>query len=502
MTAFVRQIRMLVKWNSWELLTCFYGHTNHRACSAVACRRHVLRGKSSIRSNQAKPLRGMRTKGAPPRSVQRKCSDAALRVTGRPPSFSLKVAETTHEFGLTVHWLLWWQGDAETGVRIATQGWCVPSRRHWAVLAAAGLLLGAWSLAPARISGQSKNDEVAADAQLQIGIELTRSGDFSKAIPHFLAAQGRVTDQFAVDFNLALCYVATGSYKPAIQILGNLARRGSPRADVYNLLAQAFVGNSQPRQAFEAFERSAALKPRSEKLYLLLADACMDRQDYQLGLDVVNRGLQKIPRSARLHYERAVFLSFLNQPGLAMDEFAAAARLAPGSAIAFTAAAQKALLAGEIPQAVQAARRGIGVDPGNHILLTILAEALIRSGAVPGSAEFTGAQAAAEKSVKEQPHDAEAQLTLGQLDVMANRCGEAIAHLEIARRLWPQNPAIYAHLAVAYRGRGETEKAQEMLAILATLNRRQLAQYKTASTAHKPGYTGLIPEPSPQTIRH
>lgn len=387
-------------------------------------------------------------------------------------------------------------------MRIATQGWRVLSGQDWAVLAAAGLLLGALSLAPARISAQTKNEKAAAEAQLQTGIELTRAGDFSKAIPHFLAAQGRVTDEFAVDFNLALCYIATGSYKPAIQILSNLARSGPPRADVDNLLAQAFVGNSEPREAFHAFERSAALKPRNEKLYLLLADACMDRQDYHLGLDVVNRGLQKIPHSARLHYERAVFLSFLNQAGLAMDEFAAAARLAPGSAIAFTAAAQKALLAGEIPEAVQAARRGIGVDPGNHILLTILAEALIRAGAVPGSVEFTEAKAAAEKSVKEQPHDAEAQLTLGELDVMADRWDEAIAHLEIARRLWPQNPAIYAHLAVAYRGRGEIEKAQEMLAILATLNRRQLAQYKTASTAYKPGYTGLIPEPSPQPIRH
>lgn len=384
---------------------------------------------------------------------------------------------------------------------VAAHRWRAPSKWGRALLVAGGLFLTALPLAEAQIKPQTKHARVAAEAELQTGIQLTRAGDFVKAIPHFLAAQGRVQDEFAVDFNLALCYVATSSYNPAIQILNKLARDGPPRAEVYNLMAQALIGNSQPQEAFTAFERSAALKPRSEKLYLLVADACTGHHDYRLGLQVVNQGLHNVARSARLHYERAVFLSFLNQPGAAMDEFAAAARLAPGSAIAFMAAGQKALVAGEISQAVQAARQGIAVDPGNHILLTILAEALIRSGAVPGSAEFTEARAAAEKSVKEQSDDAEAQLTLGEIDVISGQWSEAIAHLEAARERWPQNPSVYAHLAVAYRGRGETEKAKEMLAALATLNRTQLAKYKTASPAHKPGYTGLIAEPSRHDIQ-
>lgn len=377
--------------------------------------------------------------------------------------------------------------------------WRAHRRARWVAL---GLLLWALPLSAVQIRQHTESDRVPAQAELQTGITLTRAGHFREAIPHFLAAQGRVQDEFAVDFNLALCYVAIGSYKPAIQILNKLAASGPPRADVYNLQAQALVGESQPREAFQAFERSAALKPRSEKLYLLLADACMDHQDHRLGLKVVDQGLRTLPRSARLHYERAVFLSFLNQAGLAMVEFATAARLADGSAIGFTAAAQKALLAGEIPDAVHAARQGIALDPANHILLTILAEALIRSGSAPGSAGFKEAQAAAEKSVQEQPGDAEAQLTAGEIDAISGQWNEAIAHLEIARRLWPENPAVYAHLAVAYRGRGEVEKAQATLAILATLNRRQLAQYKTASPGHKPGYIGLIAEPSRNAIQH
>jgi tetratricopeptide (TPR) repeat protein len=383
--------------------------------------------------------------------------------------------------------------------------------RFWACLVAIGLTLGivplgSVALRPqtgeAQLSPSARKGETVAEVQLQTGIALTRAGHFRKAIPHFLAARGHVADEFAVEFNLALCYVALGQYQPAIRILDDLARLGPPRADVYNLLAQALLGSAQPGQALEAFEHSAALKPHSENVYLLMADTCMDHHDYRLGVKVVNQGLQEIPRSARLHYERAVFLSFLNRPGQAMNEFAAAARLAPGTAIAFMAAAQKALLAGEIPEAIHAARRGVQIDPSNHILLTILAEALIRAGATPGSPGFAEAQAAAERSVNEQPSDAEAQLALGDLDLMAGHWGEAIAHLEVARKLWPRNPSIYAHLAVAYRRRGETEQAKNMLAILSSLNQKQVEQYRTASPAHKAGYTGLIDEPSPRSIQH
>ena len=57
---------------------------------------------------------------------------------------------------------------------------------------------------PADESGSS----ASAEQELQTGTELTRQGHFREAIPHFLAAQGRVSNEFAADFNLALCYFA------------------------------------------------------------------------------------------------------------------------------------------------------------------------------------------------------------------------------------------------------------------------------------------------------
>jgi tetratricopeptide (TPR) repeat protein len=336
----------------------------------------------------------------------------------------------------------------------------------------------------------AQREDAGAEAELQAGIALTRQGHFRDAIPHFLAAQGHVSNEFVLDFDLALCYVATDQFKQAIPILSALRGGGHVTADVYNLLAQAYIGNAQPEEAFNAFQQAAALDPQSQKLYLFVADACLDHEYYTLGLDIVNLGLHHLPRSSRLYYERGVLHAFMDQPDLARNDLDQARKLAPGSAISYLAAAQKGMLDGNTPEAIQAAREGVQEDPKDYILLTILGQALIRSGAIPGQPEFAEAQRALERAVTGRPNLAASQLALGQLYRMAGRLDDAIMHLEIARQLAPSNTSVYSHLAVAYQRRGKLQEAQKMLAILASLNQEQAAKYKSGPPDQRPSYTG------------
>jgi predicted Zn-dependent protease len=339
-------------------------------------------------------------------------------------------------------------------------------------------------------SQRPQYQDVAAEGELQTGIALTRQGRFREAIPHFLSAQGRISDEFVLDFDLALCYVATEQFKQAIPILSALRSRGRAAADVYNLLAQAYLGDAQPQEAFEAFQRAAALNPKSEKLYLFVADACMDHQYYTMGVDVVNLGLQRLPRSSRLHYERGVLHAFMDRPDLARNDLEQASALSPGSDISYLAAAQKGMLDGNMPGAVQAAREGVQKDPKNYILLTILGQALMRSGVSPGQPGLAEAQTALERAVSERPNFAASHLALGQLYLMAGRLDDAILHLEAARRLAPGNTSVYSHLARAYQRQGKPQEARKMLEVLADLNKQQAAKYKTGPPDQRPSYTG------------
>ena len=78
-----------------------------------------------------------------------------------------------------------------------------------------------------------------------------------------------------------------------------------------------------------------------------MADACTDHHAYDMGLRVVDQGLQQLPQSARLHYERALFLARLDRLEEAKPEFDRAAQIAPGTYIADLALVQKRLYAGD-----------------------------------------------------------------------------------------------------------------------------------------------------------
>lgn len=327
-----------------------------------------------------------------------------------------------------------------------------------------------------------------AESDLQLGIALTKRGSFAEAIRHFLAARGRVSDDYALDFNLALCYVGTGQFENAIPVLTALHAGPQEGAGVENLLAQAYAGNGQPSEAFYALGRAAAFTPKDEKLYLFVADTFLRRQEEAQSLRVIELGLQHVPESARLHYERGYLLSILDDFDGARPDFEQAMRLARHSEIGYLAEAQENLLAGNLREAIRVSRTASAEGKQDYQLLTILGEALIRAGASPGQPEFAEARATLEKSVAARSNYASSQIALGHLDLLDGRLDAAIEHLETGRRLSAQNPAVYSLLATAYRKSGRLDQAEAMLAILAKLNQEQTQRIRTA-----PGDSKAIP---------
>lgn len=334
-----------------------------------------------------------------------------------------------------------------------------------------------------------RNDDQQAESELQIGTKLTRQGLFAQAIPHLLSARGRVGDTYAANFNLALCYVGTRQYEAAIEILEPL-RKEHGNADVENLLAQAYVGDGRDEDALEGLKQAASLKPDNEKVYLFVADACIDKMNYQLGLKVVDLGLFHFSSSAKLHYQRGLFLSLLDDFDDAKSDFAESARLTPDTEIGYLASAQQELFAGNPAGAVKAARQGVGKGFNNPALLTVLGEALIRAGARPGDAEFTEAQASLEKAVSMRPQDANTELQMGKVYLMANRLADAITRFEAARELAPTSEAVYSSLAKAYQRHGDHDKASDALRMLAKLNQSSAERIGSASGDRNTNYAG------------
>ncbi len=356
------------------------------------------------------------------------------------------------------------------------------------VVAAAWFILAGLSSAAVAQRGQSGRSNANAEAELQKGIELTRSAKFDEAIQHFLAAQGQVRDASALSFNLALCYVGTGQYPLAIVLLKDLRSNGAGNANVENLLAQSLLGNRQPEEAMAAFERASRLAPNNEKLYLYIVESCMNNGYYDMGLKVAETGLKRLPRSASLVFEHGILLARLDFVDEAMKELKRVPELAPGTDVAYIAAAQKSIFESNVDEAVRIAGEGIRKGNQHFMLLALYGEAVILSGVETRSQEFADARAALEQSVAVSPTYVSARISLGKLYLMEGRMDDAIAHLKVARELDPKNSAVYSNLAAAYRRRGETARAEEMLAILDKLNKEEIERIRNAPGDRKAGY--------------
>ncbi len=369
-----------------------------------------------------------------------------------------------------------------------------PSRILIGAVVAAMLLAVPHSSAQRNSAGRL--DSSQTNAELQQAVALTRAGKFQEAIPRYLALQGQVSD-FVINFNLALCYVGTSEYKKAADLLETVRRSGHDTPEVENLLAQSLIGEGKVDDAWAAIQRAAKMAPKDEKLYLYAADTYMDAGHYDLGLKVVDLGLKSLPKSARLYFEHGMFLSQMDRFDDARADFQRAQQLAPGSDVAYIAGAQEAMYAGNVADAARIAREGVEKGNTHFLLLTILGEALLSNGATPGQPDFNLAQQALESVASDHPNFASAQLSLGKLYLAANRTDDAIARLELARKLDPQNPAVYSNLATAYKKHGDADKAQNALDTLARINQQQVEKIGNAPGDRKAGYASPTTQPPP-----
>jgi tetratricopeptide (TPR) repeat protein len=316
---------------------------------------------------------------------------------------------------------------------------------------------------------------VQSQLEFQAGADLTRQGRLQDAIPHLLAAQKAGSDSYATNVNLGICYVGLGRYKEAIAALESLRTSGYRTGVVENLLTQAYLGDGQMKAAMETFQQAASLTPKDEKLYAFVADACTDHQAYDLGLHVTDVGLQQLPDSARLHYERALFLARLDRLEEAKPEFDRAAQLGPGSYVADLALVQKRLYDDDYKGAILLLHEVVKDGHRDPQTLSLLGTVLMQAGAAPGEPEFAEAKAVLEESAGGRPDYSATQIALGKIYSMEGRFAEAAEHLETGRRLEPGNRSVYAALAHVYRKMGDLDRARLMEAQLAQMLAEQKA---------------------------
>ena len=306
--------------------------------------------------------------------------------------------------------------------------------------------------------------EADALTRFEAGMILARLEKYADAARHFELARKNYPDPYEVAFNLTLAYVKSRQYAEAIGVALEYLSQGHKKAELYNLLSQAYEGNKQTVEAYKALQTATQIDPKDENNYLDLATLCVDHANYDLGLEIVSIGIRNIPQSDRLYFQRGTLLAMKGQSAQAVGDFEAASKLAPNKSLPYAARGIVLLELGETSKAIALLRQRASASPGDYMVHYVLGEALNRSGPALKSPEENEAIQALEKSVRLNPDFAAPRAVLGKLLLRRNEVDRAITELEKALELDPQETSSLYQLAQAHRKNGNLERAKELFA--------------------------------------
>jgi tetratricopeptide (TPR) repeat protein len=241
---------------------------------------------------------------------------------------------------------------------------------------------------------------------------------------------------------------------------------------LYNLVARAHLRAGRVEESYEALRTATHIAPGVEENYVDLATICLDHENFDLGLEIVDIGLQNRPDSALLHLQRGAMMAIRADHARAEMEFDAARRLAPDLAAPYAGLAMIWMQTGRTGQAVDVLRAE-SLRRRDHVVPYMFAVALLRSGIDPAGPESREAVDALRTSIAANGRFAPSRSELGRLLLKRDDVDGAVRELEQATALDPENTVAIYNLAQAYRKKGDRARAADLLSRLSKLNAQE-----------------------------
>jgi tetratricopeptide (TPR) repeat protein len=312
-----------------------------------------------------------------------------------------------------------------------------------------------------------------AESRFEAGVILGRAGLHTDAARFFGSARSHFRDPYAASYNEILMWIEAGRHADALRVASDVFARGPQPAELYNLVSRAYVGAGRVQEAYDSLRTAIRMEPSAEQHYIDLALICIDHENYDLGLEIVDVGLHYRPDAGALHLQKGVLYVMKGLVEQAEDAFERARALMPDSPAPPVALAMAWMQSGRTDRAVDLLRERSGANAPHAIVPYMFGIALMRSGVDPSSEGGAEAARAFEAAVGLDPQLSGARAELGKILLKRGSTGEAIDQLQQAVHLDADNVAAAYALAQAYRSTGRVEQAQELLARVSRLNAQE-----------------------------
>lgn len=280
-------------------------------------------------------------------------------------------------------------------------------------------------------------------------------------------------------YNLAVAQLKNGQPEKAVDVLSPLS--SVKDADLLNLLALAYEQAKRPDDAFRVLEKAIETDPQDETNYLDLAILCLEHNQEQRSVLAATAGIARIPKASSLYLIRGVAYAQLATYDKAESDFMTAAELEPNQPHSTIAMSLLLSDRNELDKEKALLTRQLSVTPNDAVTNYMLADLLIRSGALPHQPDFDKALMHLRKSLAAKPDSAEAQILMAKLLTQNGNYAEALSHIEVALRAEPNNQSALNRKFVLLRKLHRDGEATQVLSQLKTVLNDDLKHENAAS---------------------
>jgi len=182
-------------------------------------------------------------------------------------------------------------------------------------------------------------------------------------------------------------------------------------------------------------------------------------------------GIARIPKASSLFLIRGVAYAQLARHKEAEGDFTTAAELEPNQPHSTIAMSLLYSDRNQVDKEKALLQKQLTITPKDAVTNYLLADLLIRSGALPGQPEYERAITLLTTSLVTRPDSAEAQILMAKLLMQEGRDADALNHINVALKLEPGNQSALNRQFLLLRKLHQNEEATQVLARLkAVLN--------------------------------
>ncbi|MGB6725448.1 MAG: tetratricopeptide repeat protein [Terracidiphilus sp.] len=303
----------------------------------------------------------------------------------------------------------------------------------------------------------------------QYGDCLVRLKQTEKAITVFEHALDQSPNDVNARYRLASVQLIAERPKDAIAALQPLLQNQTADPDVLELAAAAYEADQNTPEAVRILRQAIISDPHNVDLYVDFATLSLDHQSFQVGVDMVDAGLEAEPKAAPLYVARGILYVQLAQYDKAEADFEKADALDPRQSFSSAAEGLAALEQNDPARALATVQEKLAQKPNDAILLDTEAELLAQQGAEPGSAEFQQAVKCAEKAISLRPSLGTARDLLAKLYLQSGQNEAAVEQSRKALEIDPKDQAAIYHLIQGLRKSPRQDEIPDLLKRLAAL---------------------------------